>query len=460
MKLCVLGGGGVRSCFLAKSIACNAGLANLTEVVLMDVDQAKLDRYGKLARQIAIRIAPALQVTLTRSVEEAVTDADFVITTIRSGGDHSRVRDEEIVSQTGLLAQETTGACGFAMAMRSIPVLLDYCEKIKQLAHPGCLIFNFTNPSGIVTQALNSCGYPVYGICDAPSEFVKQLAAMLNVAENRFSCECFGLNHLSWFTHFQVDGKDVTEPIFTDPNLFVKTEMRLFEPQVLKMTDGCLPNEYLYFYYYTRKVIQSSRQAGESRAQLIERVNTMMNKALENVDPDQEFEKAFRIFFEHYNIRENHYMMNESGKARVRHYEVPSVEEFLSTPDEGGYAGVALRFVKALFQDEPVEMILSVPNRGAIAGLRDEDVVEISCRIDHNGAHPIGQPHIPQPIMNLIQTMKEYERTAVRAILNRDRDLAVKALLIHPLVANLDLAEKLVDAFLKESQRDGMPPWK
>ena len=283
---------------------------------------------------------------------------------------------------------------------------------------------------------------------------------MLNVAENRFSCECFGLNHLSWFTHFQVDGKDVTEPIFTDPNLFVKTEMRLFEPQVLKMTDGCLPNEYLYFYYYTRKVIQSSRQAGESRAQLIERVNTMMNKALENVDPDQEFEKAFRIFFEHYNIRENHYMMNESGKARVRHYEVPSVEEFLSTPDEGGYAGVALRFVKALSQDEPVEMILSVPNRGAIAGLRDEDVVEISCRIDHNGAHPIGQPHIPQPIMNLIQTMKEYERTAVRAILNRDRDLAVKALLIHPLVANLDLAEKLVDAFLKESQRDGMPPWK
>ena len=153
MKLCVLGGGGVRSCFLAKSIACNASLANLTEVVLMDVDQAKLDRYGKLARQIAIRIAPALKVTLTRSVEEAVTDADFVITTIRSGGDHSRVRDEEIVSRYGLLAQETTGACGFAMAMRSIPVLLEYCEKIKRLAHPNCLIFNFTNPSGIDSGA-------------------------------------------------------------------------------------------------------------------------------------------------------------------------------------------------------------------------------------------------------------------------------------------------------------------
>ena len=207
-------------------------------------------------------------------------------------------------------------------------------------------------------------------------------------------------------------------------------------------------------------MIASSAQAKESRAQLIERVNAQMNQALEGVDPDQEFEKAFRIFFEHYNIRENNYMMNESGKARVRHYDVPSVEEFLKAPDEGGYAGVALRFVRAWSQNEPVEMILSIPNHGAIPGLRDEDVVEISCRIDKDGAHPIDQRQIPQPILNLIQTMKEYERTAVRAILNRDRDLAIKALLINPLVANLDLAEKIVDAFLMEVQKEGQPPWK
>ena len=250
MKLCVLGGGGVRSCFLAKSIACNAGLANLTEVVLMDVDQAKLDWYGKLARQIAIRIAPALKVTLTRSVEEAVTDADFVITTIRSGGDHSRVRDEEIVSQTGLLAQETTGACGFAMAMRSIPVLLDYCEKIKQLAHPGCLIFNFTNPSGIITQALRSKGFDnVYGICDAPSGFIKQLEEILEIPYGTLDIECYGLNHLSWFRNAKVNGRDVQRELLDNPRTYEHSEMRLFTREMARISGDCMLNEYLYFYY-------------------------------------------------------------------------------------------------------------------------------------------------------------------------------------------------------------------
>lgn len=449
MKLCVLGGGGVRSCFLAKSIAWNAALAKLDEVVLMDIDAYKLEKYGELARQIAVRIDPKLKVTLTCDPREALQDADFVITTIRAGQDASRVRDENIASGYGLLGQETTGACGFAMAMRSIPVLLKYCQIAREVAHPDCLIFNFTNPSGLVTQALTQAGYPVYGICDAPSELIKQLAALLHANDREFTCNCFGLNHLSWFNQFRLHGKDVKEELFQHPDLFTKTEMRLFDPDILKLTEGHLLNEYLYFYYYNHRVIAANLQAAESRAQLIARVNREMNEALRPIDVARDFEKAFKIFFEYYNIRENNYMKNESGKPRVHHYDVPDLNTFLTTPDEGGYAGVALRFVRAYMTNEPVDMILSTANRGAIRGLRDEDVVEITCTVDRNGAHPKPQQDIPDSIFHLILTMKEYERTAVRAIVNRDKTLAVKALLLNPLVADVDLARKLIDDFLQ-----------
>lgn len=461
MKMCVLGGGGVRSPFLAKSIACNAHLADIDELVLMDNDAYKLSKYGQLARQIAIKINSRLSVSLTTDAEQAIRDADYIITTLRVGQDQSRLNDETIVSKYHLLAQETTGACGFAMAMRSIPELIKYCKMAQKLAHKNCQTFNFTNPSGMITQALNSLGYNVIGICDAPSEFIKQLEKVLDVDDKRFSSNCFGLNHLSWFNDFKVDGKNVTEKLLDDPTLFTKTEMRLFEPNIIDLTDHYLLNEYLYFYYYNHKAIAAFEKTKEhSRARLIYEVNQQMNSAMKDIDVSNDFSKAFKIFFDYYNIRENAYMTNESGHKRVDVYTTPTVEEYLQRPDTGGYAGVALRYVRAQATDEPCEMILSIPNNGAIVGLAEDDVIEVSCVIDKNGAHPKMQHDIPPYILNLIVTMKEYERTAIQAILLRDRKLAYRALTINPLVANYDLARSIADEFIAADMINGGSTWK
>ncbi len=452
MKLCVLGGGGVRSPFLAKSIACNADIANLTEVVLMDNDPYKLSKYGEIAKQVANKINSKLKITLTTDVKEAVKDADFVITTLRVGNDEGRVADEQIVRKYGLLGQETTGACGFAFAMKSIPELIKYCELIKEHAKPDCYIFNFTNPSGLVTQALNSLGYNVIGICDAPSEFVKQLAEILEVEEKDFSCNCFGLNHLSWFDQFKVNDVDVTEKILNHPDLFSKSEMRIFESDILDITEGYLLNEYLYFYYYNQKAIKSIDNSLQSRAELIHSVNERMNAAMKDIDVQKQPELAFKTFFDFYGIRENAYMVNESGVKRVKEFKTITIDEYVAQPDAGGYAGVALRYIRALKTNEPVEMILSVLNNGAISELADDDVIEVSCIIDAKGAHPKKQGELPNSIMNLIKTMKEYERMACRAILNKSRKDAVMALTIHPLVANYDIAKCLVDEFIKNDE--------
>ncbi len=249
-KLCIIGGGGVRTPFVAKTIATYAATTGIAQLVLFDIDSAKLATYGQIAAEVATRIEPNLKVTLTDNAREALNNCDYIITTVRAGGDSARREDEQIAAKYGLLAQETTGACGFAMAMRSIPILINYCEIADEVARPGYLIFNFTNPAGLVTQALTDLGFPSVGICDSPMELIRQLADMLEVPEREFTCNSFGLNHLSWFNHFKVKGTDVSTQVLNHPRLFEKTEMRLFEKDIMDKFPGYLLNEYLYFYYY------------------------------------------------------------------------------------------------------------------------------------------------------------------------------------------------------------------
>ncbi len=365
MKLAVLGGGGVRSPFLAKSIVANSSKVGLTEVVFMDNNEKKLSIYGKIAQIVANRLDPSLKFSTTTDAVEAVKDADFVITTLRVGEDKARTYDERVALDQGVLGQETTGAGGFAMAMRSVPVLLEYCKMIKKHADKNVLIFNFTNPSGIVTQALRTAGYDnVYGICDSPSGFKNQLLNLLNIKDKELSMECFGLNHLSWFRNFKLNGKDISKELINSKELYAKTEMHLFDPELVKLSGGdMLLNGYLYFYYYRERAVKSILKSKQTRGENILEINTEMMSELEKLDMEKEFDKAFEIFTTYYLRRENSYMSAESGGGRVVPKAVPSLQEYLDEPDEGGYAGVALRFVNALRTGGDKEMVLSVPNK-------------------------------------------------------------------------------------------------
>lgn len=451
MKLCVIGGTGARSAFLTKSLVKNARSIHVDNIVLLDTDPLKLRTYGRIAEYIAHKLDPELRFEITDDAEAALTDVDYIITTIRAGGDAGRLFDERVCMELGVLGQETTGGGGFAMAIRSIPTLLYYCRLARKVAKPGHLIFNFTNPSGIISQALRQEGFHnVYGICDAPSGFIRQLEEILGAPRGGLDIECYGLNHLSWFRNAKLGGEDVQQRLLEDPRTYTHSEMRLFTPEMAALNDGCMLNEYLYFYYRRERSQAMIRKAEHPRGEMIYLINSELERELDRLEFPRDVERGFDLYMQAYGKRENAYFSAESGAAREKVWVPPTIDEFLVQPDEGGYAAVALQFIRAITDGAPCRMVLSVPNNGSIEGLADDDVVEITCDIRRDGAHPVKIGKVGKFQLLQMQRIKFFERCTIEAILNNDREIAVQGLYMHPLVNDIDVARKLVDIFFTE----------
>ena len=253
MKIAVIGGAGVRTVIFINGLLDRYKKLHIDEVVLYDIQEEKQKIIEKLCRHVVNRRNEELKVSAVSDVTEAIKGADYIVTTLRVGGDHSRVIDETVALDMGVIGQETTGVGGFSMAVRTIPVLMDYCELIKKYA-PDAWIFNFTNPSGLVTQALRSAGYDkIIGICDAPSSTKFRMAKDLGVTEDELYVEFFGLNHLSWIRSVKKKGEETLPRLLADDE-FLKgvQEFSMFDPDLLRMI-GFLPNEYLYYYYHREK---------------------------------------------------------------------------------------------------------------------------------------------------------------------------------------------------------------
>ncbi|MBB3322887.1 glycoside hydrolase [Atlantibacter sp. RC6] len=455
MKLAVLGGGGVRSAFLAKSLAYNAHRINLKEVVFLDSSEQNLALFGELARYVFTTIRPDIDFKLTRDPLVALKDANYIITTLRVGGDESRIRDERIALNFNTLGQETTGAGGFAMALRSVPAILEYCRLIEQHAASDAILFNFTNPSGLVTEAIVKSGFTrrVYGICDAPSELIRELPALLGCEERDLRVECYGLNHFSWFTNITVNGESVTEKLVNMPELYARTAMQYFSPELVRLCDNQLLNEYLYYYYYKEEALAAIQASGETRGEQIARINREMREELSGIDVKAEPQRAFSVWMKHYLRRENSYMQNESQQEKFHTREPLTLQQFIEEPDTGGYAGVALDILEAVNSKETKRIVVSIPNNGTLDFLRPDDVIEISCDLSKDGLKPVTPAYVPQAQKNMIACVKEYERLGVEAILTGDRSLAVRALMAHPLIGSWSLAEKLVHAYIDEPNK-------
>ncbi len=450
MKLTVLGGGGVRSAFLAKSLAYNAHRIGLQEVVFLDSSEENLKIFGEIARYVFSQIRPDIHFSLTTDAVSALTNANYVITTLRVGGDESRVHDERIALNHNTLGQETTGAGGFAMAMRSIPAILNYCRLIEEHAAPDAILFNFTNPSGLVTEAIIKSGFKrrVYGICDAPSELIRELPAILNCDESDLSVECYGLNHFSWFTHFTVKGEDVTDRLINNPDLYSKTAMQYFSPELVQLCDKQLLNEYLYYYYYREVALKAIQDAPETRGEMIARINHEMRDELRSINVKENPKAAFDIWMKHYLRRENSYMQNESQQEKFNTRTPLTLQQFIEEPDSGGYAGVALDILEAVNSTTTKRIVVSLQNNGTLDFLRPDDVIEISCDLSKEGLKLVTPVHVPDAQKNMLSSVKEYERLAVAAILQKDKSLAVRALMAHPLIGSWSLADKLVNEYL------------
>lgn len=447
MKLTVIGGGGVRSMFLAKSIAMQAEKLGIDELVFMDIDADKLRIFGGMARHVAHMLAPQMRFALTTSAKDAIENADYVITTIRAGGDAARARDEHIALAQGVLGQETTGAAGFSFAMRSIPALVEYCDLVRRYAKPGARVFNFTNPVGIVTQALRDAGYDfTFGICDAPTTMLGQFADLCGVPSNAVRGEMFGLNHLSWFQEITLNGQNIMPQLLENPEALKKTDLHFFSSALLEHVES-VPNEYLYYFYSREEAVANILAAGYTRGDDICRINQEMLKELSPLNPDTDFDTCMGIYSKWYGLRESRYMANETGVKREKAWRFE-----IFTPDAGGYAGVALRYIEIANSAQKDQMILCLPNQNAVDFLRPEDTVEVTCDIVEGRAIPHRFEHIPPHQQEMIRRVKYYERVGAQAILRRDRKLARECLMMHPLVNSWTLAEKLVDAYIAANE--------
>ena len=454
MKIAVIGGGGVRSMFLAKSLAQGSEELGFDEIVFMDNDERKLNIYGKMSAQLVKKLHPGLDFKLTTDPVEAVKNADYIITTIRVGGDDMRIRDEKAALAKNLLGQETTGAAGFSFAMRSVPALAEYCELAKKYASPDVKIFNFTNPAGVVSQTLRDMGYDcTYGICDAPSSLLHSFAKLYGVEQDAVTGNCYGLNHLSFFESVKLNGREIMPELLKDDRLYTDTDMRFFKKDLVEHM-GCILNEYLYYFFYREQAIEHILNAHVTRGEVIRDVNHHMMEELSQMDIENDFENCLKVFDKWYGKREDAYMSNETGISRAKkpyHFDIYE-------KDAGGYAGVALKYIRAKSTGKESEMILCVPNNGAISGLLDTDIVEVTCTL-RDGVimpHKIENPGELQ--LELIRRVKIYERLASEALRTKSIAKAVDCLMVHPLVNSYSLAVELVNEYL-ESNKDYTKGW-
>ena len=447
MKIAVIGGGGVRSMFLAKSIAQKAERLHIDELCFMDNNEKKLKIYGGMAAHVASLLCPALKFTLTTDAVDAVRDADYVITTIRVGEDDMRAKDERIALGKGVLGQETTGAAGFSFAMRSVPALAEYCELIKKYSKRNVKVFNFTNPAGVVSQTLRDMGYDfTYGICDAPSGMLRSFALLYNESPDNISGEVYGLNHLSYFKSIILNGKEIMNELIENDDAYIKTDMRYFSKELLRDRKSVL-NEYLYYFYYREQAVENILKAEQTRGEQIRDINKHMTAELSAMDIENDFEGCLKVFERWYGMREGSYMASETGVKRTAPWKFNMYDE-----DDGGYAGVALKFIETAQSGTTGTMIMCIPNNGSINGLRDDDVVEITCDVNADGCTPHYIGDVDEQNLEMIRRVKIYERLSSKAIREKDRAAAVQALTLHPLVNSYSLAKELVDEFIEHNK--------
>ncbi|MHB8750734.1 MAG: family 4 glycosyl hydrolase [Aggregatilineales bacterium] len=279
MKLTIIGGGSVRTPRILPSLVKRAVKLDLQELWLMDIDGAKLSLLGGLCQSLAKQLNAPFRVVLSTDARESISGAAHIITSIRPGFEQGRATDERIAFSHGVLGQETTGAAGFAMAMRSLPAILDYCQLADQIA-PGAWVYNFTNPAGLVAQGLNDAGVQrVIGICDSANGAQNGASRYLGVPLDHVRHEVFGLNHLSWTRSVKVasepddtNGEEVLPALLNDEQFINSTHQALFDPFVRQSLKMFL-NEYLHYFYQRDEALAMLMAKPETRGEEVIRLS-------------------------------------------------------------------------------------------------------------------------------------------------------------------------------------------
>jgi 6-phospho-beta-glucosidase len=435
MRLTVLGGGGFRVPLVYRALLADRGKGRVTEVVLHDLDPARTAVIGQVLAEQAADFPDAPAVTATTDLDEALTGADFVFSAIRVGGPAGRVADERGAFDEGVLGQETVGAGGVAYGLRTVPVAAEIARRVRARA-PGAWVINFTNPAGLVTEAMSRhLGDRVIGICDSPVGLGRRVATALGVDPASAWFDYAGLNHLGWLRAVRVGGRDLLPELLADDAALASFEEgRLFGGEWLRAI-GAVPNEYLHYYYFNRDAVTAMRAAPQSRGALVlDQQRDFYARTAAGPGSALEAWEATR------HRRESTYMAENREAAGAGERESCDL-------DSGGYEKVALALMRAIAQDERTTLILNVRNRGALAGLDDDAVVEVPCLVDANGARPLTAAPLADHALGLVTSVKAVDRAVLEAATTGSRPAALRALAIHPLVDSVTVARRLLERY-------------
>lgn len=429
LKITVIGGGSSYTPEIIDGFIKRKDELPIGEIDLVDIEEGreKLSIVGDLAKRMLKKAGLDVKVVLTLNRREALENSDFVVTQFRVGGLDARARDERFPLKYDVLGQETVGPGGFTKAQRTIPVILDICKDIKEIC-PSAWLINFTNPSGMVTEAvLKYTDIKCIGLCNVPIHMKMDIVSMLDVDSKDVFIEYVGLNHLVWGRNVWYKDENVTKKVIEKlkdgASLTMKNISDLKWPKEFLDALGMVPCPYHRYYYMTDRLLKEEKEASETIGTRAEQV-----KKIE--------EKLFKIY-------KNAELNTKPAELEKR----------------GGayYSDAAVSLISAIYNDKKDIHTVNIKNNGTIKGIPDDSVIEVNCIVDKRGATPLGLKNpVEQKILGLIQSVKAYEILAVEAAVHGDKNAAIMALANNPLIPSIDTAIKLFDE-LYELNKEYLP---
>jgi 6-phospho-beta-glucosidase len=413
LKAAIIGAGSTYTPELIEGFIDRQKSLNFQSFYLMDINKDKLDIVGALAKRMLTSKGFSGKVVLTQDLDEALTGADYIFAQIRVGGLAARIRDEKIPLKYGLLGQETTGAGGFMKAIRTLPVMLDMAKRIEKLA-PDAWLVNFSNPSGIVAEALlNHSNIKMVGLCNC---FINMHAGIAKtIGTKDFDYEYVGLNHLSWITSVIVNGKNILEQLGNPSSTAMKNVPSVEYDNELVSAIKALPSSYLSYYYLRDEQFKHCVDAKKTRGEVCV----------------------------------------ELEQSLLKQYSNPALQDKPKELEERGgslYSTAAVSVVDAIENDKNEYHVINVKNNGALSFLEDSDVIEAKCTVNRKGVFPAA---VKKPdnlyIIGLIQAVKAYEKLTVRAVVNGSIEDALAALMVHPLIGDYRKAKGVIDEMFEAS---------
>lgn len=423
VKVTVFGGGSSYTPELINGFLERVASFPISELWLMDISQERLDIVGKFAQRMVEAAGSPFKVILTDNQREAVKGAQYVTTQLRVGGMAARKEDEYLGLRHGLIGQETTGVGGMAKALRTIPVILSIAHDIQELA-PDTLLVNFTNPAGLVTEALarHAPQVPSVGVCNVPIGTTMRILEHFpaDIAPDRTELKTLGLNHLSWHRGFTIDGEDVWPQVIAGyiSRLRDNPDEADWSVELIESLQ-MMPNYYLQYFYYTSKKLKQQEKWPPSRAEQVMEIEADLLRQYSEPDRSQPPDD----------------LMKRGGAY---------------------YSTVATQLLNAHYNDLGETHVVNIAHRGAIAGYPEDWVLEMPCIVKRSGIQPIAADPLPLACFGLIAQVKSYEILTVEAAVHGNRDAAYQALLAHPLGPAADKVETVLNDMLAIN-RDYLP---